>query len=174
METRYWVRDASLSGLVGPLSLAELRAAVLASSLPRDAEVCPERADGKKPGDLDPWQPAFELLGLEPPPRVRPVHVGAAVAGGADPVLDAVRLRTRYPGTRKLLGIAACAASLIALVITVVTMSAVRDGGFATIALFSGALQMAVIWVAYNALVMLADLADCALRREAAARTEST
>jgi hypothetical protein len=55
------------------------------------------------------------------------------------------------------------------LVITVITMAAVRDGGFAAIAFFSGALQMAVIWVAYNALVMLADLADCALRREAAA-----
>ncbi len=169
MGDRYWVRHASLRGFVGPLSQTELAAA----SLPPDAEVRLARSDGR-PETLDDrgWSPLHQLLGVAPPLPADPVVElpPLGIPGvRTNQVLADVRNKSSYRAARRL----ASMMVVLALWATCVTLvaglvEAMRDknlwmllGECAT-----GGLRAAGAIVVYQAFAMLADIADCHLRRE--------
>lgn len=179
MGDRYWVSHPSLSGFVGPLKVSELRAAVTAGSLPVDGAVRRAAADGR-PEVLDErgWSPLHELLGLEPPPpspvppRQEPVI--ALPAPGVpgvrlDRVLVDLRAKSSYLRARKLaalLMVVALVGVAIGVLVGIVAAAAGKSLLVAVVALGVGSLEVAGVLVAYQAFVMLADLADCHLRNE--------
>jgi len=179
MGDRYWVWHPSLSGFVGPLTVSDLRASVGAGSLPVDASVRLAAADGR-PEVLDDrgWSPLHELLGLEPPPRPQgppqPEPVIALPAPGVpgvrlDRVLVDLRGKSSYLRARKLATLLLVVALIgVSLGVLVGLGGAIQARSLliAVVALGGGCLDVAAVLVAYQAFVMLADLADCHLRRE--------
>lgn len=180
MEERYWVRHESLRGYVGPLTLAALRDAVVPGALPADADV--RRAvpgAGAEVLDDSGWTKAYALLGLPAPPVAEPRrHVPPAGAPGVrtEGVLADLRGRSSYGGVRRVVTVLAWLA-VVALVLTrLLTLSAAPRSGTVGVALFVElALSLTLVYVAHQLFQMLADIADCHVRREtdaAARRTE--
>ncbi|MBL8751864.1 MAG: hypothetical protein JNK15_01080 [Planctomycetes bacterium] len=176
METQYWVRHAQLTGFVGPLAEAQILAAMAAGSLPGNCAVR-VAAGGGKPEVLDGtgWEPAWRRFGLPeppspppPPPKVDLPPVGVPGLSPQDVLLD-VRERSSYGGARSLAALLAVVAFLaIALGVVVGVLSAVKMQSWpmAMVTLGGGALEVAGAMVLYQAFLMLADIADCHLRRD--------
>lgn len=169
MGSRYWVRHASLRGFVGPLSQTELAAA----SLPPDAEVRLARSDGRPEtlGDHG-WSPLHQLLGVAPPLPADPVIElpPLGIPGvRTSQVLAHVRNRSSYRVARRLASMVVVLALWTICIMWVAGLvEAVRAknlwmllGECAT-----GGLKAAGAIVVYHAFAMLADIADCHLRRE--------
>jgi hypothetical protein len=180
MGDRHWVRHASLSGFVGPLSLAELRAAHLAGSVPPEAQVRLAAPDGRAEVlDDRGWTPIHQVLGVAPPLPVEPtIPLPLPGVPGVRPeqVLSDVRDRSSYAMARSLASLLAVVALMaIGIVVVLGLVAAVhaKDWWLALAAIADGGLQGASVVVAYQAFAMLADIADCHLRRETerAART---
>lgn len=169
MGDRYWVRHASSSGFLGPLSLTELRAV----ALPPDAQVR-LAAPGGRPETLDArgWSPMHVLLGLAPPPPADPViELPSPGAPGVrlEQVLAAVRDKSNYRSARRLASLLAVVAYLA---IGIDVLAGLAEAGVAKSVLLAlaelaaGGLKVAVVIVAHRGFEMLADIADCHLRRE--------
>lgn len=174
MGDRYWVRHASFSsGFAGPLSSADLRAAVLAGSLPRDARVRLAAAGGQ-PEVLDErqWSPVHELLGLEPPPPppvpepVIPLPPPGVPGVRPEQVLADVRERSAYEGARNTLTFLSVLAALGIGLVTLVAVFRARQFELAFVALVQAVVAQAAVYLVRQAFLMLADIADCHLRRE--------
>lgn len=144
--------------------------------MPVDASVRLAAAD-RRPELLDDrgWSPLHQLLGLEPPPPPPPPEpVIALPAPGVpgvrlDRVLVDLRGKSSYQQARKLAGLLLVVALVgVALGVLVGLGGAVQARSLliAVVALGGGCLEVAAALVAYHAFVMLADLADCHLRRE--------
>lgn len=144
--------------------------------MPVDASVRLAAAD-RRPELLDDrgWSPLHQLLGLEPPPPPPPPEpVIALPAPGVpgvrlDRVLVDLRGKSSYQQARKLAGlllVVALVGVALAVVVGLVGAVEVRSLRLAVVGIGSGCLDAAATLVAYQAFVMLADLADCHLRRE--------
>lgn len=180
MEERYWVRHASLRGYVGPLALAALRDAVVSGALPKDADVHRAVPDARvETLDDSGWTKAYALLGLPAPPPPAPrrdVPPPGAPDVRTEGVLADLRARSSYGGVRRAVTVLAWLA-VVALVLTrLLALSAAPRSGTVGVALFVElALSLTLVYVAHQLFQMLADIADCHVRREtdaAARRTE--
>ena len=173
MGDRYWVRHASLSGFVGPLSPSELHAAHRSASLPLAAEVR-LAAPGGSAEVLDDrgWSPLHELLGVAPPLPSELENVLPPLGGPGvrlEQVLADVRQRSSYGAARSLASMMTVVALLaigLGVCAGLVAAALVRDWWAAIASVTLGGLLGAAVIVVYQAFAMLADIADCHLRRE--------
>lgn len=174
MADTFWVRHRSLTGFVGPLTVEQLRAMVAAGSVPAAAEV-----RLAKPGaraevlDGDGWTPAAELLGIAASAgdRVQGSSAPGGHAARVGHVLALVRARSQYAGARRIVAILALVAAAFAIATELFVIATMpRSGGLGVVAVLvtvaGAAVQLAGIYVVYVVFQILADLADCALRRE--------
>lgn len=173
MGDRYWVRHASLPGFVGPLSPSELLAAHRSASLPLAAEVR-LAAPGGNAEVLDDrgWSPLHELLGVAPPLPSELANVLPPLGGPGvrlEQVLADVRERSSYGAARSLASMMTVVALLaigLGVCAGLVAAAMVRDWWAAIASVALGGLLGAAVIVVYQAFAMLADIADCHLRRE--------
>ncbi|MBL9079524.1 MAG: hypothetical protein JNL08_18620 [Planctomycetes bacterium] len=178
MSDSYWVRHRSLRGFVGPLAKGVLHGAVAAGSLPADCEVrLAVPGAGAEKLDDSGWSKAYELLGL-PAPKPEPAAAGPASAGSdADGPCRRLRERSQYRKVRTVVKVLAIVQAIVLVILGLTpSVMAMMFGGSgdakipyrlnAWLALPTMVEQLAILWVVYQGFQMLADIADCALRRE--------
>lgn len=169
MGDSYWVRHSSLTGFVGPLTVEQLRAALAAGSLPADADVrkAKQGARAEVLDDLG-WSKAHELVGVEAPPSDLPAP--GAPRFRTEHVLGDVRIRSQYAAVRRVVTVLALVAAALAVAVELFVLATADRGRTPTISVLvtvaAALLQLAGIFVVHQVFQMLADLADCALRRE--------
>lgn len=172
MEMQYWVRHAQISGFVGPLTPAQVRAAIEAKGLPADCEVRAAVGAGK-PEVLDGsgWEPAWRRFGLPAPPSASKVDLPPVGVPGLSPqeVLLDVRGRSSYGGARRLgrlLTVVSVLAIALGWVADLMAAWKVLSWTSVVATLGASALGVAGALLLYQAFLMLADIADCHLRRD--------
>lgn len=175
MTDSYWVRHRTLRGFVGPLSRGVLHGAVAAGSLPIDSEVRIAVAGAAAEAlDENGWEKVHIVLGLAPPSpaevRMEPPLPGAPGLR-TESVFRDVRVHSNYGGGRRVVSALAITAAVALVVSRLVALGSVRTGGVGggmvgvAVAL-ELTISLALVYGLHQAFQMLADLADCALRRE--------
>ncbi len=174
--TTYWVRHPSLSGFVGPLTAKDLRAAILALSLPGGARVH-AAVSGAAPETFPDaeWVLATELLGLPraPAEATSSAATTRSVRAGPVDVRAEIREQSRYAGVRRLAAVLCGVAILTVVVGSVSGLDRVPRASLGVAAVLAAALQVAIVLVGYSAFTMLADIADCQLRQHERQRDSS-
>ncbi|MBK8099455.1 MAG: hypothetical protein IPK26_20290 [Planctomycetes bacterium] len=181
MNEKYWVRHRTLSGFAGPLTVEELGRAVRAASLPADCDVrqalagvVAEALDGHG------WTPAWQLLGIDPPPPPEPeVHLPDPGAPGLrmQHVVGDLRRHSAYPVARSLAFALAVLAAIVFVLLFGLQIAGIAIAGkfAATVAAIAlTVLELAGLYVGYQVFVMFADIADCQLRQQTDRAVERT